>query len=155
MQRHLGAAKDSKATQCQGPATIYIKNLDKTSFPNRTVKTFSVATHFFRGIILNISKSLRCGTSDFMKLSKWDYVGGVLNRTKIFCLIFDTMIERVSVSRMRDFLKKELETSSPISSPKINHFFFLVFINNKKSIIIIKRAQKKTSLVVFNSKQLV
>ena len=41
---------------------------------NRAVKTFSVATHLFRGIILNIRKSLRWGTSDSMKLSTWDYV---------------------------------------------------------------------------------
>ena len=39
-----------------GPATIYIKNLDYTLFPTRTVKTFSVATHLFRGIILNNKK---------------------------------------------------------------------------------------------------
>ena len=39
-----------------------------------TVQTFSVTTHLFRGIILNIRKSLRWGTSDSMKLSKWDYV---------------------------------------------------------------------------------
>ena len=43
---------------------------------NRTVKTFSVATHLFRGMILNISKSLGWGTSDSMKLSKWYYVRG-------------------------------------------------------------------------------
>ena len=54
--------------------TIYIKNLDKTSFPNRAGKIFSIATHLFRGIILNIRKSLRGGTSDSTKLSKWDYV---------------------------------------------------------------------------------
>ena len=57
-----------------GPATIYIKNLDQTSFPNRTVITFSVATYLFRGIILNILESLRLATSDSMKHSKWDYV---------------------------------------------------------------------------------
>ena len=57
-------------TQCQCPATIYIKNLDQTSFPNRAVKIFSVATHLFRGI----RKSLRWGTSNSMKLYKWDYV---------------------------------------------------------------------------------
>ena len=56
MQRHLAAAKD------------------QTSFLNRTVKTFSVATYLFRGIILNIRKNLRWGTSDSMKLSTWDYV---------------------------------------------------------------------------------
>ena len=74
MQRHLGAEKDSYDTQCQGPATIYINNLEHTSFPNRTVKKNSVATQLFRGIILNIRKSLRWGASDSMKLSKWDYV---------------------------------------------------------------------------------
>ena len=54
--------------------TIYIKNLDKTSFPNRAGKIFSITTHFFSGIILNIKKSLRGVTSDSMKLSKLDYV---------------------------------------------------------------------------------
>ena len=34
----------------------------------------SVATHLFRGIILNIRKSFRWGTSDSIKLFKWDYV---------------------------------------------------------------------------------
>ena len=51
-----------------------MKNLDQTSFPIRAVKTFSVATHLLRGIILFIGKSLRFGTSHYMKLSKWDYV---------------------------------------------------------------------------------
>ena len=71
---HLGAAIASQATKCQGPATINMKNLDQTSFPYRAVKTFSVATHLFRGIILNIGKSLRWGTTNSMKLFKWDYV---------------------------------------------------------------------------------
>ena len=74
MQRHLAAEKYSYATQCKGPASIYIKNLYQPLFPNRAVKTFSVATHLFRGIILNIRKSLKWGTSDSMKLSTWDYV---------------------------------------------------------------------------------
>ena len=52
MQRHLGAEKDSEAQQCWAPATINMKNLDQTSFPNRAVKTFSVAKHLFRGIKL-------------------------------------------------------------------------------------------------------
>ena len=85
MQRHLGAAKYSLATQCYGPATINMKNLDQTSFPNRAVKTFSVATHLFRGIILNIGKSLRWGTSDFIKLSKWDYVRSLTCRPMQTC----------------------------------------------------------------------
>ena len=51
-----------------------MKNLNQTSFPNRAVKTFSVATHLIRGIILFTRKGLRWGTSDSMKLSKWDYV---------------------------------------------------------------------------------
>ena len=51
-----------------------MKNLDQTSFPNRAVKTFYVATHLFRDIILNMRNSLRWGTSNSMKLSKWDYV---------------------------------------------------------------------------------
>ena len=67
MQRHIGA-------QCKGPATIHIKNLDQTSFPYRAVKTFSVATHLLRGIILNIRECFRWGTSDSRKLSTWDYV---------------------------------------------------------------------------------
>ena len=74
MQRHLGAAKYSQATQCQGPATINMKNLDQTSLPKRAVKTFSVAIHLFRGILLNIGKFLRWSTSDSMTLFKWDYV---------------------------------------------------------------------------------
>ena len=53
---------------------MYIKNLDRTSFPNRAVKIFSVATHLFSGIILKIRKTLRWGTPKSMKLSKWDYV---------------------------------------------------------------------------------
>ena len=48
--------------------------MDQTSFPNRAVKTISVATHLFRGIILNTRKNLRWGTCNSMKLSKWDYV---------------------------------------------------------------------------------
>ena len=52
-----------------------MKNLNQTSFPNRAVKTFSVATHLFRGIILFTRKSLRWGTSDSMKLSTRDNVG--------------------------------------------------------------------------------
>ena len=51
-----------------------MKNLNQTSFPNRAVKTFSVATHLFRGIILFTRKSLRWGTSDSMKLSTRDNV---------------------------------------------------------------------------------
>ena len=71
---------------CEGPATIYIKNLDQTSFSNRDVKTFSVATHLFRGIILNIRRSLRWGTSGSLKLSTWDYVPpvSVVKSTRIF-----------------------------------------------------------------------
>ena len=80
MQHHLAAGKYSYATQCKGPATIYVKNLDQTSFPNRAVKTFSVATHLFRGIILLTRKSLRWGTSDCMKLSTRDNVWGLHNR---------------------------------------------------------------------------
>ena len=53
-----------------------MKNLNQTSFPNRAVKTFSVATHLFRGIILFTRKSLRLGTFDFMKLSTRDNVAG-------------------------------------------------------------------------------
>ena len=33
-----------------------MKNLNQTSFPNRAVKTFFVATHLFRGIILSLGK---------------------------------------------------------------------------------------------------
>ena len=85
MQRHLGAEKDNLTKQCYGPANIYINNFDQTSYPsNRAVKTFSVATHLFRGIILNIRKSLRWGTSDSMKLSKWDYVCGWLVHSAFF-----------------------------------------------------------------------
>ena len=51
-----------------------MKNLDPTSFPYSAVKTFSVATHHFRGIILNFGINLWWGTSDSMKLSKWDFV---------------------------------------------------------------------------------
>ena len=51
-----------------------MKNLNQTSFPNRAVKTFSIATHLFRGIILFSRKSLWWGTSDSMKLSTRDYV---------------------------------------------------------------------------------
>ena len=54
-----------------------------TSFPHRTVKTFSFTTHLFRGIILNIRKSLRWGTSISIKLSKWDYVAVLLQLLKI------------------------------------------------------------------------
>ena len=53
------------------PKTIYIKNLDQNSFPNRTVKTFSVATRLFRGILLNIRKSLRWGTL-------WNFPSGTM-----------------------------------------------------------------------------
>ena len=52
--------------------------LGNVTFSNSTVKTFSVATHLCRGIILNIRKSLRWGTSDSMKLSQWDYVVDLL-----------------------------------------------------------------------------
>ena len=37
-------------------SSICLHSLDQTSFPNRTVKTFFVATHLFRGIILNLGK---------------------------------------------------------------------------------------------------
>ena len=62
-------------------------NFDQTSFPNRADKTFSGATHLFRGIILNIRKSLRWGTSDSMKLYKWDYVGGLLTTRKPYIVL--------------------------------------------------------------------
>ena len=62
-----------------------MKNLNQTSFPNRAVKTFSVATHLFRGIILNIRKSLRWGTSDSMKLSTRDNVDYVVQVTAEQC----------------------------------------------------------------------
>ena len=51
-----------------------MKNLNQTSFANRAVKTFSVATHLFRGIILFTRKRLRWGTSGPMKLSTRDNV---------------------------------------------------------------------------------
>ena len=79
MQHHLGAEN----TQCKGAATINMKNLDPTSFPTRTVNTFSVATNLFRGIIINIGQCLRWGTSDSLKLSKWDYVPLVCVRSRL------------------------------------------------------------------------
>ena len=60
-----------------GPCYYNTKNLDQTSFPNRAVKTF-----LFRGIILKIRKSLRWGTSDSMKLSKWDHVMSLPDKRK-------------------------------------------------------------------------
>ena len=45
-----------KQTECEGPATSDIKKLFHTSFLMRAIKSFSVATHFSRGIILNIRK---------------------------------------------------------------------------------------------------
>ena len=58
-----------------------MKKLNQTSFPNRAVKTFSVATHVFRGIILFTRKSLRWVTSVSMKLSTRDNVNGYVRPT--------------------------------------------------------------------------
>ena len=57
-----------KQTECLGPATIEIeKKLFQASFLKRTITTFSLATHLSRGIILNIRKSLKRGTTASMK----------------------------------------------------------------------------------------
>ena len=40
----------------------------------RDIKSFSVDTHLFRGIIIKIRNSLRWGTLDSVKLSEWHYV---------------------------------------------------------------------------------
>ena len=69
--------------------------MDQTSFPNRAVKTFSVVTHLFKGIILNIRKSLRSGTFDSMKLSTWDYVIGDTLYTSQCCALHCTMLYTV------------------------------------------------------------
>ena len=51
----------ASVTNCM--SAIDIKNLFQASFLKRAVKSVSVATHLFRGIIVKIRKSLRCGTA--------------------------------------------------------------------------------------------
>ena len=43
-------------------------------FFKTAIKSFSVATHLFRGIIITIRKSLRWGTTNPLKLSEWHHV---------------------------------------------------------------------------------
>ena len=77
-----------------------MKNLNHTSFPNRAVKTFSVATHLFRGIILFTRKSLRWGTSDSMKLCTRDNVW--------FRIQKPIAIGQFRITRYQDFWDKSL-----------------------------------------------
>ena len=49
-------------------STTNIKYLFEASFVKRVIKSFSVTTHLFRGIMIIIRKSLRWGTIDPMKL---------------------------------------------------------------------------------------
>ena len=49
-------------------STINITYLFQPSFVKNVIKSFSVTTHLFRGIMIIIRKSLRWGTIDPMKL---------------------------------------------------------------------------------------
>ena len=49
-------------------STTNIKYLFEASFVKRVIKSFSVTTHLFRGIMIIIRKSLRWGTIDPIKL---------------------------------------------------------------------------------------
>ena len=57
----------------------------------RAVKSFSVATHLFRGIIIKIRKSLRWGTPNSVKISKWHYV----NCKGMGVLVYFTLLDFV------------------------------------------------------------
>ena len=71
MQSHLAAAKGRRVL---GPFYCQHQDLFLASFLKRAIKSYSVATHLFRGIIVIIRKSLRWGTPDSVKLSEWHYV---------------------------------------------------------------------------------
>ena len=70
--RHLGPAKggcSNKAEECKVPSTNNMHVILKSTQLKRAVKSFSVTTHLYRGIIIKIRKSLRWGTTYSMKLS--------------------------------------------------------------------------------------
>ena len=50
------------------------KKLFQASFLKRAIKSFSVTTHLYRGIILNIRKSLSRVTTDYIKHFLWHHV---------------------------------------------------------------------------------
>ena len=56
-----------KQTECEGQATSDVTNLFQASCLKREIKLFSVATHLARGVILNMRKNLRRGTTVSMK----------------------------------------------------------------------------------------